>query len=1545
MKRLLLFLFLLTAPAALMPAADSETLPPFELRDGDRVLFVGDTLIEREQRYGYIETMLTLMHPDRRFTFRNLGWSADLPNGRSRASFDWNKPADVWFAKLTNQVAIVDPTVVFVGYGMAASFDGEAGVAGFERDLTRLVEAIRANAGHEVRFALMSPLAHLNIEGPFPTGEEHNKSLALYADAIRRVAEKQAARYVDLYNPAGPVITPASDPLISHNGIHLTPAGYSQLADAVRLALGLPSSSWRAGIMEDGLVRDGGYGVAISKVERTNSKITYTALPEVLPAPVAVDTNGAIIDMQERIRVQFQALPEGDYDLLMDGQRVVESQSAALWRRSRLINRGSLYDRSEEVRQAILRKNELFMHRWRPQNETYLFGFRKHEQGQNAAEVLRFDAEVAAVEEEIHRLKQPFEVTIELRTAGAPGSVVDAVFVDRRIAPPPADAWVNHRPDPKPKIPFEIAEGFEINLFAEDPLLAKPIQMAWDNDGRLYVASSETYPQVRPGDPANDKIIVLMDIDGDGTADRSQVFADGLLIPTGIEPGDGGVYVAHSTELVHLRDTNRDWYADQRKVVLTAFGTEDTHHLLHTLKWGFDGRLYMNQSIYVHSHIETPLGVKRLNSGGVWAYRTAGDELEVFLKGFCNPWGHIVDEFGQSFVTDGAGFQGVSWGVPGAMYFTYAGAPRILDSISPGSYPKFSGLEIVRTPNFPGDWQGDLITCDFRAHRVVRFKLEEEGAGYVTREMPDLLRTTDVNFRPIDVKLGPDGALYIADWSNPIIQHGEVDFRDQRRDKVSGRIWRVTRKGGPVELGAMRWGDLPTKSLLEQVHSANGQVQRAVFRTLKERGGAMLGELQEWTARQDTELKQLRALWLYQSIDRINPPLLRQLLGAQDGRVRAAATRVLSHWAPWVEGGEGMLAERSRDEHARVRIEAMRGLARTPSAANAALILAATELPMDKFTEYAAWLSINDAADEWIAAIENGTWSHVGKEGQLAFGLKSIPPEKAARVLGRLVPEPLPSEGSGGWIELIGAAGTARELGRLYAQALTGGFTDEALARALGALDQSARGRSLRPGQDLGRVTEFFGHQAAPVRSGAMRLAGAWKQGGDGLLAVAAKAETPAGERQLAFQSVREVGGNNTVEALLPLAGAGTPPGIRAGAVGALAGLDLRRAAPLAMGALNELSAEEALALWRSLLSNRNAGKPLADAASAVKLSPTAAAAGLRAVREGGREEPALLQVLTLASNVAEPVGELSDADMMRLAQDARVKGDPDRGEALYRQPNLACVACHAIGGVGGKVGPDLTSIGASAPADYLVESLIYPNRKIKEGYHSVVVQTKDDQEFSGVLVRQTATEVFIRNAANVEVAVAKNNVARQEQGASLMPAGLIDALNPQERLDLVRFLTELGKPGRFDAAKGTVARLWRLRQATHRDEQFSGERKIASLIEDGGWTPTPTLVDGALPRQAMQDALFTTNPNIRSSMVGLWAHARFRSSGAGSVTLQFSGADGAEVWIDGGPVKPSARLAVELPAGEHDLVVKLHPRSLPESLRVTSTDVTFLND
>lgn len=772
----------------------------FELKEGDRALFLGDTFFEREGDYGAIETRLTAAFPDRNVTFRNLSWAGDTPMGRARASFDWGKTEAEWLKRVKEQIAIVKPTVAFLSYGMTAGLEGgEAGVPKYIADLGKLMDAVDEVSGAPVRFVLLGPLAHQPVTpGIREQAEANNRALRAVQEATERLARERGAAFVGFDVPQ-----PGTVP-------------------DVNAAVLLPS--------DDGV---------------TPREATLQGAAWIMARALGIDPG-----------------PAG----MAEAEDILET--------------------------AVQLKNEQFFHRWRPANWTYLFGFRKHEQGRNAVEIPKFEPLVEEWDGRIAKLRnlknQDPRVVSEIR------SLKEARAARQARGPGPSPT-ATITPQPVPE--FVVHEGLEVTLWAENPMLFKPIQVNWDPQGRLWAASSRVYPQIRPGQEAEDSVVVLEDIDGDGKAEKSTVFADGLLIPTAVVPdGKGGCYVGASHQLLHFADTNGDGRADKKTIVMSSFGTEDTHHNLHTLRWGFDGHLYMNQSIYTHTHVETPWGVRRLNSAGIWRFNPDTWHFDVLTKGGCNPWGHHWDQYGEHFFTDGAGGKGIYHAMEGATYFTYADMRREADSISPGNYPKFCSLEIVHSPTFPADWQGQFITCDFRAHRIVRFGSKEVGSTFQTMELPDVVRSTNVTFRPIDLRFGPDGALYIADWSNPIIQHGEVDFRDPRRDKEHGRIWRVAAKGRKVGDGSRRdLTRLNNEGLLALTLSKNGWDQEQARLVLRQRPASeVLKAVDAWLPKQTEARAKLEAMWLYEAFERSPDALVQQLAGASDPRYRAAAARQLA---------------------------------------------------------------------------------------------------------------------------------------------------------------------------------------------------------------------------------------------------------------------------------------------------------------------------------------------------------------------------------------------------------------------------------------------------------------------------------------------------------------------------------------------------------------------------------------------------------------------------------------------------------------------------
>jgi hypothetical protein len=589
----------------------------------------------------------------------------------------------------------------------------------------------------------------------------------------------------------------------------------------------------------------------------------------------------------------------------------------------------------EKLRAEVNEKNMQFFYDHRAVNGFYIYGGRKAPFG-----VVNYPAEFAKLRKMIaNRDQRIWQVA---RGEAVPAKIDDSnagEFVDVKTNKPNI-----HFTAPGDSLSKMTLDGdYAVNLFASEeqfPELENPVQFAWDAKGRLWVCCMPTYPQYLPGHAPNDKVLILEDKDADGKADTCKVFADGLHVPTGIALGDGGAYVAQQPNLVFLKDTDGDDKADVRQIMLHGFDSADSHHSISAFTWDKGGALYFEEGTFHHTQVESPYGPRRLVNAGVFRWEPRTSRFDVFVSySFANPWGHYVDSWGQNFVADASGGANY-WGTAFSGDVDYPRKHGGMKQFLKMQWRPTAGCELVSSRNFPDDVQGDyLLNNCIGFQGVLHYKMKDDGAdpnnpqsGFSATPVDPLLKCTDENFRPVDLEFGPDGALYVCDWYNPLVGHMQHSIRDPNRDHGHGRIYRIhyTKKPlvKPVKIDGESIATLLNYFKTEPEERTRERV-RLELRSRKT--DEVLAEAKKWLAGIDKadpnyEHHRLEVLWLHQQHDMVNNDLLKQVLGSPDYRARSAATRVLCYWRDRVSEPFKLLQTLVNDEHPRVRLEAVRAL-------------------------------------------------------------------------------------------------------------------------------------------------------------------------------------------------------------------------------------------------------------------------------------------------------------------------------------------------------------------------------------------------------------------------------------------------------------------------------------------------------------------------------------------------------------------------------------------------------------------------------------------
>jgi mono/diheme cytochrome c family protein/glucose/arabinose dehydrogenase len=512
---------------------------------------------------------------------------------------------------------------------------------------------------------------------------------------------------------------------------------------------------------------------------------------------------------------------------------------------------------------------------------------------------------------------------------------------------------------------LKVPEGYKIDLFASEVEfkdLANPVQMSFDNKGRLWVATMPSYPHYKPGDSKpDDKLIILEDTNNDGKADKQTVFVDGLHLPLGFEFAPEGVYVSQGTNLKLFTDTNGDDKADKEEIILSGFDDHDTHHNSSAFCADPSGAIYSGEGVFLHTNVETAYGTVRATNGGFYRYSPQLRKLDRIAQlSIPNPWGIAFDEWGQPFFAETSG-PDVRWMTPGTVLPRYGEATHKGKQLIEKDHMvrPTSGLEFVSSRHFPEEVQGDMLinnTIGFLGMK--QHKIWDSGTGYETKHRQDLVVGTDRNFRPVDMEFAPDGSLYLVDWHNILIGHMQHNARDPLRDHVHGRIYRITYPSRPLVTPAKIDG-ASIETLLSNLTLPEYRTRYRTRRELRARNAEeVLAKMDKWMLTLDTrdiryEHHLLEGLWVSWGLNKVNQPLLKKLLSANDYRVRAAALEVLRFTGHQVKNQMELLKQAAADEHSRVRLGAIVSASWLGKSKGMPVLEAAKLKPLDEWMVYA----------------------------------------------------------------------------------------------------------------------------------------------------------------------------------------------------------------------------------------------------------------------------------------------------------------------------------------------------------------------------------------------------------------------------------------------------------------------------------------------------------------------------------------------------------------------------------------------------------------
>jgi putative membrane-bound dehydrogenase-like protein len=943
-----------------------------------------------------------------------------------------------------------------------------------------------------------------------------------------------------------------------------------------------------------------------------------------------------------------------------------------------------------------------------------------------------------------------------------------------------------------------VQPGFTVKLWAHDPDITKPIAMAWDGLGRLWIAETVDYPnEQQPDGQGRDRIKICEDTDDDGKADKFTIFADKLSIPTSLCFGNGGLIVIEGGHTLFLKDNNGDDVADERTVLFSGWSMNDTHATASNLRYGLDNWIWGTVG---YSGFNGTVGGKQVRFGmGVFRFKPDGSALEFIRSSNNNTWGLGLTEDGIVLGSTANGNAAWYMAIPNRFYEAVSGwsASRmetVADSqaIYPvtekvrqvdwhNKYTAGAGSALYTARAFPKEfWNQISFVCEPTGHLIGWFRWERQGADFKAVNLGSFLASDDEWTAPIVAEVGPDGALWVLDWYNYIVQHNPVPqgFKNGKgnayetpiRDKRHGRVYRVeTKHGGAL----IKLKNLPPERLVSVLKFDNQFWRMHAQRLLVERGdksvvpalGAVVA-----SAKPDAlglNPAAVHALWTLHGLGAVGDVAVAALKNPS-ADVRRAAVNVLPRSGSAVTAL--LASEMLADKDAQVRL---------------ATLLALAESPEDELAGAAVAVALKDKAnadDRWLreAATAAAVRHNLGFGRALLEAGDAFPPSvgEVIRVVARHYASPAPDNIVG----VVAAFAKAPETTTsALLDGLTAGWPDdkkpaldaearEQLTGAMNDLTDSTRAKLLVLAQKWGAQESFKDQFTAATKSLRGQLANASLADADRLTA--------------ARNLLRLDDQPDTVKAVLGQITPQSAPTFGGGLLGALTESRLASTGGEIIGVWTHLSPGQKRAALGTLLRRAEWAGTLLDAVSTGAVLRNDLGQEHWQQLRNHRDRDLARRARELA-NAGQTISADRQEVVQKLMPAAKQAGDVAAGKEHYTKN---CAVCHKLEGQGQNIGPELTGVGARPKDDILME-ILDPNRSVEANYRLWTVTTKDGESLAGRLDAETQTSVEITDLTGMKHIVQRKDITSLESSnQSIMPTGF-EQLGEKGLADLLAFL------------------------------------------------------------------------------------------------------------------------------------------------------------